>query len=115
MCGEILSDGRSDKVFCSVKCKSKYNYQKSLGFKNYRQMVIDRLDVNYKILDALLKANVLSIDSADLAVMGFRFECVTFFRKTRRHSECRCYDIKYNMTSSRVFKISRVPMPMKIE
>ena len=40
--------------------------------------------------------------------MGYRFDCVTSYHKVRNHNEYRCYDIKYYLSESRLFGLSKV-------
>ena len=43
-----------------------------------------------------------------LLSMGYRFDCVTSYHKVRNHNEYRCYDIKYYLSESRLFGLSKV-------
>ncbi len=108
-CGKVLPSGRSDMKFCSVTCKSRYHYSNGGRFKAVRQRVIRELDNNHGILEALLDAGIRSIDLPDLVQLGYDFNCSTGYHKVRSHHEYRCYDIKFCMTSSRIFKLEKIP------
>ena len=106
-CGDVLPFGRSDMKFCSVHCKSRYHYRNTGRSKGCRLKTINAIDRNYGILDSLIEDGVSSIDIPDLAQQGYNFECITSYHKVRNHNEYRCYDIKYYMSGSRVFGLSR--------
>lgn len=110
-CGDILPYGRSDMKFCSVRCKSRWHYHNFGRFRGARQKIIRTLDRNHGILESLLDAGVSSIDLPDLEQRGYDLGCVTSYHKVRRHGEYRCYDIKYYMTASRVFKLEKTGEP----
>lgn len=106
-CGDVLPYGRKDMRFCSPSCKNKWHYQKEGNLKGLRMRTIGAIDRNYSILAELLESGVTSIDIPDLAQLGYNFDCITSYHKVRNHDEYRCYDIKYYMSRSRIFKIER--------
>lgn len=110
-CGDVLPYGRSDMKFCCVSCKSRYHYVNKGHLKGLRLKTIGALDRNHEILESLLSQEVRSINIPDLAQMGYRFDCITSYHKVRNHNEYRCYDIKYFMSDSRIFGLSRVGPP----
>ena len=107
-CGDVLPYGRSDMKFCCVNCKSRYHYVNRGHLKSLRLKTIGALDRNHEILESLLEMGTTSMNIPDLAQMGYRFDCVTSYHKVRNHNEYRCFDIKYFMTESRIFGLSRV-------
>ena len=107
-CGDVLPYGRSDMKFCCVTCKSRYHYVNSGHLKGLRLRTIGALDRNHGILMSLLEKGVTSMNIPDLAQMGYRFDCVTSYHKVRNHNEYRCYDIKYYLSESRLFGLSKV-------
>lgn len=112
-CGDVLPYGRSDMKFCCVSCKSRYHYVNGGHLKGLRLRTIGALDRNHGILESLLARNVTSINISDLAQMGYRFDCITSYRKVRNHAEYRCFDLKYFMTESRIYGLSRAEvMPL---
>ena len=112
-CGDVLPYGRSDMKFCCASCKSRYHYVNGGHLKGLRIKTIGALDRNHEILESLLADGVTSINVPDLAQMGYRFDCITSYHKVRNHNEYRCYDIKYFMTDSRIFGLSRVSTPAR--
>lgn len=110
-CGDELPYGRKDKKFCSPSCKNKWHYHSRPWVDALKLRTRSVLDKNYSILEALLESGVTSIDIPDLAQMGYNFDCVTSYHKVRNRDEYRCYDIKYCMSASRVFKLGRCPPP----
>ncbi len=107
-CGDVLPYGRSDKKFCCQSCKDRYHYVNGGRLKGLRMRTIRRIDRNHEILEKLLEKGVVSINIPDLVAMGYRLDCVTSYNKVRGHNEYRCYDIKYFMSQSRMFCLSRV-------
>ena len=68
-----------------------------------------RLSKNYAILEQLQKCGETSFELADLISMGFVPDIVTGFHKNRfKSDEYWCFDIKYRMTDSRVYSISKI-------
>lgn len=114
-CGDVLPYGRSDMKFCCVRCKSRYHYVNVGHLKGVRLRTIGALDRNHEILVSLLDKGVTSINNSDLAQMGYRFDCVTSYHKVRNHNEYRCYDIKYFMTESRIFELSRIEVAIPVK
>lgn len=106
-CGDVLPYGRRDMKFCSSSCKNRWHYLKEGNLKAERAKIIGALDRNRTILGALLESGKTSIDIPDLARLGYNFDCVTSYHKVRNRDEYRCYDIKYYMSASRIFKIER--------
>ena len=106
-CGDVLPYGRSDMKFCSQSCKSRWHYERDGKIKGVRMKIIGALDRNYAVLVSLLERGVTRIDIPDLAQMGYNFDCITSYHKVRNRNEYRCFDIKYYMSDSSVFKIER--------
>lgn len=94
--------------FCCVSCKSRYHYVNVGHLKGLRLKTIGALDRNHEILSSLLEKGVTSMNIPDLVQMGYRFDCVTSYHKVRNHHEYRCFDIKYNLSESRMFGLARV-------
>ena len=112
-CGRVLPRGRGDRKFCSTACKNRWHYREEGWLKGLKTKIIGTLDRNRAILDRLLQEGVTSIEIPDLAQMGYNFDCVTSYHRVRNHDEYRCYDIKYYMSESRVFRITRHQFPPK--
>ncbi len=112
-CGRVIPRGRKDKRFCSATCKNRWHYREEGWLKGVKTKIVRTLDRNRAILDKLLQEGVTSIEIPDLAQMGYNFDCVTSYHKVRNHDEYRCYDIKYYMSGSRIFKLERCQPPGK--
>ncbi|MBQ1699158.1 MAG: hypothetical protein II029_01680 [Bacteroidales bacterium] len=113
-CGDPLPYGRADMKYCSVRCKSRYNYVRNAGAKGARVKIMNALDRNYGILDHLVRTGVSWMEIPDLVQLGFDVDCFTSYHKFRNRSEYRCFDIKYNKSQHRVYGIARVqlkPLP----
>ena len=63
---------------------------------------------NYQILEKLLQAEVDSIDLIDVVTMGFAPGVVTSYRRLGKHDEFGCFDIRYIMTGTRIYSISKL-------
>ena len=107
-CGEpIAYGGRPDRKFCSCGCRNSYHN------KNYREERIIKhrinaaLNKNHDVLSRLLRMGVTSMSLPDLAQMGFVPEYITSFSRKGGRTECRCYDIKYYLTPTRIFSLGR--------
>ncbi len=107
VCGKELPAGRTDMRFCSVRCKSRWHYLREGERLSYRRRIIRVLERNYRILDSLVEAGITSIDIPDLVRLGYDLSCITSYHKVRNHSEYRCFDIKYYMSGSRIFRLER--------
>ena len=74
-----------------------------------RRKVMAMLTHNYAILEQMLKTGVKSAEVTDLISEGFVPDCVTGFHKNRfKADEYSCFDIKYKMTDSRIYSISKI-------
>lgn len=114
-CGDTITYGRKDKVFCCQKCKNRYNNRKMQRTRETRRRIHRILMDNYEILEGVLKMRIASIDLYDLGLLGFKPEYSTSYRKYGVRNEYHCYDIKYFMTPSRIFAIQREKGIMQAE
>ena len=79
------------------------------GSRVYRRKVMTRLTRNYRILEQILKSGESAMELTDLVSFGFSPDTVTGFHKNRfKSDEYWCFDIKYRMTDSRVYSISKL-------
>ena len=107
-CGEQIRYGRTDKRYCCDECRNNhYNAQTKAG-RAFRRRVLSQLSSNYEILDKLVRAGMESLDLIDAVTMGFTPGIVTSYRRSGKHDEFRCFDIKYYMTRTRLFAISKI-------
>ena len=107
-CGDQIRYGRTDKKFCCDECKTRHHNNQAKASKAFRNKVIALINRNYEVLDELLKSGVTSADLLDLAAMGFSPGLVTSYRRSGKHDEFTCYDIKYLMTSTRLSSIRKI-------
>lgn len=107
-CGDKIRYGRTDKKFCCDECRSRHNNMQAQKGRTFRRRMLSILSKNYEILDSLIKSDVDSIDLMDLMAQGFISSVVTSYRKCGSHNEFSCFDIKFIMTSTRVYSISKI-------
>ena len=108
-CGDKIKYGRVDKKFCCEECRTRHNNKMAKSSRAYRRKIMARLGRNYMILEQLIKAGETSVELADLISAGFVPDAVTGFHKNRfKSDEYWCFDIKYRMTDSRVYSISKI-------
>lgn len=107
-CGTQIKYGRSDKKFCCEECKNRHYNQQNRAGRAFKRKVLSRLMGNYELLDALFKSGVTSVDLIDIVNMGFSPGIVTSYRRSGKHDEFFCFDIKYIMTDMRIYSISKL-------
>ncbi len=107
-CGDKIKYGRTDKKFCSDDCRNRHFNNKLKEGRAYRRKVLTLLQKNYDLLDELIKSGIDSADFADLVTLGFTPDAVTFYHRSRRHDDFACFDIKYKMSESRIYSISKI-------
>ena len=107
-CGEEMPYGRTDKIYCSVKCKNRHYYAAHLSGRYICTRVASILDRNYALLEALLSDKSCSVDLASLTVKGFNPDYMTYHRSCKYYSECGCYDIRYRQNKSRIYSIEKI-------
>ena len=71
--------GRSDKQFCSMKCKNKFNYELRKSIKDYAKDIDKILHRNRVILQTIMgeKRKKMMIDRLELEKTGFNFTYIT--------------------------------------
>lgn len=107
-CGEpLVYAGRSDKKFCSRDCRNSYHNKTYRDGRLIKHRITAALSKNHDVLSKLLKMGVTSMSLPDLTQMGFNPEYITSFFKIGARTECRCFDIKYYITPTRIFSLSR--------
>lgn len=106
-CGAVMY-GRADKKFCDSKCKNAHHNEENERSRKYRKKVMEALEVNYSILEELLKCRQLSANAEKLALLGFNSNYSTYHRRRYARDEYGCYDIRYNKSDSRIFNIHKV-------
>ena len=66
---------------------------------------------NHGILSRMLGMGVESVPKSELAQLGYNFDFVTSCRKVGHRLECRCFDICYCDTESRIIRLTRERFP----
>ena len=107
-CGDTIRYGRTDKKFCCDECRTKNFNEKARRSRLFKRRVMSALSRNYSILDRLIRSDVDSADMISLASMGFSPTMMTSCRKHGSHDECGCFDIRYIMTKTRIYSISKI-------
>ena len=104
-CGNPIPYGRSDRKYCSDRCRHRWHNRESRLWHRRYARVIGVLEKNHGILERLFRMGVQSVEKADLAQMGYNFDFVTSCRKVGRRTECRCFDLRYYETETRIFNL----------
>ena len=107
-CGDRRRYGRADKKFCCDECKTKNYNERAKRGRIFKRRVMNALLRNHEILENLIRADVDTVDLLSLTSMGFAPSLMTSFRKCGKHDECSCFDIKYIMTGTRIYSISKI-------
>lgn len=83
-CGKIL-EGRSDKKYCDVHCKSAFQYQQSkLEAPRFYNKVDNQLKLNRKLLKHYNKAGKTTIRASILIAEGFNPKFFTHYWKNKK-------------------------------
>ena len=107
-CGDHIEYGRPDRKFCSDECRFSHHNEESKAGRAYRRRILSILSSNYGILEDLYRADVTSVSVMDVMAMGFVPGIMTSYRRTGGHDEYGCFDIKYRMTATRIYSISKI-------
>ena len=88
--------GRTDREFCSNKCRNTYNSQKNSESKMMIRLVNRILKRNYSILAELKSEGIATALISELKMNGFRFDHFTFADMTQDNQiSYFCYDQSY--------------------
>lgn len=83
-CNKVLQ-GRSDKRFCDIHCKSSYHYRKSLDdAPRFYNKVDNQLKLNRKILKQYNKAGKATVRTETILKLGFDPNFFTHFWKNTK-------------------------------
>ena len=107
-CGDQIRYGRTDKKFCCDECRTKNYNERARKSRLFKRRVMTALVRNYNLLDKLVRSDIESIDLLSLMSMGFIPSLMTSYRKYGKHDECGCFDIRYIMTRTRIYSISKI-------
>lgn len=101
-CGNPLPYGRSDRKYCSEGCKNRWHNREARRWRSRYAYVIGVLQKNHGILERLIRMGVTSILKNDLVQLGYQPDYVTSSRKVGRKTVCRCFDIVFLETETRL-------------
>ena len=107
-CGSIIDyGGRPDRKFCSAGCKNRYhNYRRFRRRDLAQRSVVGKLAKNYEILDRIIHLGLDGMDRVTLAYMGFDPAYATSYCRMGRKNIYTCFDIKYELTPSKIRAVS---------
>lgn len=92
--------GRTDKIFCSVKCKSIHQYEKSQKENTFYFSVDKQLKSNRKILKRYNKSGFTTIRKSVLLEEGFNPKFFTHYWKNQKNDVYLfCYDFGFLKTT----------------
>jgi len=111
-CGDKIEYGRSDKKFCCSRCKNKYNNERFRVSRSICGRIQTALNSNHEILERLLSLDIDSIPITELSMMGYRSDLFTSFHRAGTHAEYGCFDIRFFMSATRIYKLHRVSSMM---
>lgn len=112
-CGAVIEYGRIDKKFCNAHCKDEFHNRGRHRMMDMKRKIDRDLEVNYKILNYLLKLNVDQIPVQDLIAMGFKTAVATSYSRQRNAVCLGCYDISYCLSQARIFNIRRISLTLR--
>ena len=109
-CGGVIDyGGRPDRKFCCAGCKNRYhNYRRVRRRDSAQRSVVGKLEKNYEILDRLITLGLKSMDLITMAYMGFDQDYATSIVQIGRKHIYTCFDIRYEMTPTRVKAIKLI-------
>lgn len=83
VCGAVVK-GRSDKVFCSIKCKSIAQYENRQENEKFFLQVDKQLKTNRKVLKKYNKSGYTTIRESELSKEGFNPKFFTHYWKNQK-------------------------------
>lgn len=99
VCGTMLK-GRSDKKYCSVKCKSIHQYEQRQETEAFFLKVDRQLKINRKLLKRYNKSGFTTIRKSELINQGFDPKFLTHYWKNKK-GEVYLFVYEYGFLSAR--------------
>jgi hypothetical protein len=101
--------GRSDKVFCDIKCKNKYHREVRLSLVTIDQETHKVLLRNYQILAGLMTADKTNyiIDQTALQRKGFQFQFISALETIKNEQHFFVYDHSFKILPNRQIIVTR--------
>ncbi|NNM18669.1 MAG: DUF2116 family Zn-ribbon domain-containing protein [Croceitalea sp.] len=92
VCGAVIK-GRTDKRFCSPKCKSIQQYEQRQQNEGFYLQVDRQLKINRKLLKRYNRSGFTTLNKAELHAHGFDPKYFTHFWKNKKgDTYLFCYD-----------------------
>ena len=110
-CGEPLPYGRKDRKFCCNACKNRHHNREARQWRSRYAQVIGILQKNHDILSHLVRIGVKSIPKTELLQLGYHTGFVTSSGRQGHRTVCRCFDIVFIDTETRLAGISMESLP----
>ena len=101
-CGDPLPYGREDQKYCSKSCKNRSHNREARRWRIRYSSIIGILEKNHDILRHLIQLGVRSIPKEELIQLGYRIGFVTSSGREGRRTVCRCFDIVFFDTETRI-------------
>ena len=101
-CGDPLPYGRKDRKFCCKSCKNRHHNREARRWRFRYATVIGILEKNHDILRQLIQLGIRSIPKEELIQLGYRMGFVTSSGREGRRTVCRCFDIVFFDTETRI-------------
>lgn len=83
ICNSVLK-GRTDKKFCSIKCKSIHQYENRQKTEAFFLQVEKQLRINRKLLKKYNRSGYTTIRSSELKAEGFNPKFFTHYWKNQK-------------------------------
>ncbi|MGV3631341.1 MAG: hypothetical protein ACO1O6_09045 [Bacteroidota bacterium] len=102
--------GRSDKVFCDIRCKNKYHAEIRKTKNRIAKDSFEILSSNWYILTGLMQENKdkLLLDKTILDKMGFRFNYVSEVKNKGHNVHYRLFNISYRPVKHNLVYIEKI-------
>ena len=114
-CGNPLPYGRKDRKFCCPACKNRYHNREARQWRFRYASTIGILQKNHDILHHLIQIGIRSIPKTDLIQLGYRQGYVTSSGRDGRRTVCRCFDIVFFDTETRIAGLTVESLPWNRE
>ena len=98
-CGDPLPYGRTDQKYCSKSCKNRSHNREARRWRIRYSSIIGILEKNHDILRHLIQ-------------LGYRIGFVTSSGREGRRTVCRCFDIVFFDTETRLSGLSMDTLPL---
>lgn len=103
-CGASLS-GRKDKMYCDDNCRNNHYYNVNKSKNLYVSKIDNILKHNRLVLKKLCLNKKITVKKDVLEEMGFNFEYITTFYKTKKSVYKLVYDYAYKIVGDNVVVI----------